>query len=168
MEGVRSSQPSVSADRVTMAVWYWPLPPSALPVMAKRDESGDLEPYDKYNAPILWAIWEAMYAWVDDGVPMPRAPRITRDQGASDGIARDQHGNALGGLRTPWVDVPDARYVARISPGNPLAAGMRRFTDAEMQAWYGTRGEYERRVRVHVDGMIRDRFLLPEDVEVFG
>jgi hypothetical protein len=108
-----------------------------------------------------------MYSWVDDGLPMPRTPRITRDPGARDGIARDEHGNALGGLRTPWVDVPDARYVARISPGNPLAAGMRRFTDAEMQALYGSGDEYARRVRVHLDEMVRDRFLLPDDCELF-
>jgi hypothetical protein len=98
---------------------------------------------------------------------MPRAPRITRDPEAPDGIARDEHGNALGGLRTPWVDVPDARYVARISPDNPLSAGLRRFTDAEMQARYGSRDEYERRVRASLDEMVGDRFLLPEDVEIF-
>jgi hypothetical protein len=141
--------------------------PEGIRGLSQRDESGDLEPYDKYNAPVLWAIWDAMYSWVDDGLPMPRTPRITRDPGARDGIARDEHGNALGGLRTPWVDVPDARYVARISPGNPLAAGMRRFTDAEMQALYGSGDEYARRVRVHLDEMVRDRFLLPDDCELF-
>jgi hypothetical protein len=64
-------------------------------------------------------------------------------------------------------DYVDARYVARISPGNPLSAGMRRFTEAEMHDVYGSRGGYERRVRAHLDGMVRDRFLLAEDVEVF-
>jgi hypothetical protein len=141
--------------------------PEGIRGLSQRDESAELEPYDKYNAPILWAIWQAMYAWIDDGVAMPRAPRITRGPGAPDGIVRDEHGNALGGIRTPWVDVPDARYVARISPGNPLSAGLRRFTEAEMQGLYGSREEYERRVRASLDGMVRDRFLLPEDEEVF-
>ena len=141
--------------------------PEGIRGLSQRDEADELEPYDKDNAPILWAIWDAMYAWVDDGVPMPRAPRITRDRGAPDGIARDEHANALGGLRTPWVDVPDARYVARISPGNPLSAGLRRFTDAEMQALYGSPDEYERRVRAAVDAMVGERFLLPEDVGRF-
>jgi hypothetical protein len=141
--------------------------PEGIRGLSQRDESDELEPYDKYNAPILWAIWDDMYAWVDDGVPMPRAPRITRDPSAPDGIARDEHGNALGGIRTPWVDVPDARYVARISPGNPLSAGLRRFTEAEMQTLYGPGDEYGQRVRANVEGMVRDRFLLPEDVGIF-
>jgi hypothetical protein len=141
--------------------------PEGIRGLSQRDESDELEPYDKYNAPILWAIWDAMYTWVDDGVPMPRAPRITRDPSAPDGIARDEHGNALGGIRTPWVDVPDARYVARISPGNPLSAGLWRFTDAEMEALYGAGDEYDRRIRAHADGMVGDRFLLTEDRELF-
>ena len=146
--------------------------PDGIRGLSQRDEpdtiEGDeLEPYDKYNQPILWALWDAMYAWVDDGVPMPRAPRVTRDGRAPDGIARDEHGNALGGVRTPWVNVPDARYVARISPGNPLSAGMQRFTDAEMDERYGSRDEYERRVRASLDEMVRDRFLLTEDRDLF-
>jgi hypothetical protein len=136
--------------------------PEGIRGLSQRDES-ELEPYDKYNAPILWALWEAMYAWVDDGVPMPRIPCITRDPDAPDGIARDEHGNALGGIRTPWVDVPDAFYAARISPGNPLAAGKRPFTDEEMDALYGSREEYERRVRERLDGMVQERVLLPGD-----
>jgi len=141
--------------------------PEGIRGLSQRDESDELEPYDKYNAPILWAIWDAMYSWVDDRTPMPRAPRITRDATAPDGLARDEHGNALGGIRTPWVDVPDARYVARISPGNPLSAGLRRFTDAEMHALYGSRDEYERRVRARLEGMVGDRFLLAEDRDLF-
>ena len=37
---------------------------------------------------------------------------------------RDEHGNAKGGIRTPWVEVPEARYVSRISVQNPMTAGM--------------------------------------------
>ena len=90
-------------------------------------------------------------------------PRISARPGAPDGIARDEHGNALGGIRTPWVDVPDAFYAARISPGNPLAAGKRPFTDEEMNALYGSRDEYERRVRERFAGMVQERVLLPGD-----
>ncbi len=126
--------------------------------------STEYERYDKFNAPIEWALWQAMYRWVDEATPMPRAKRIIRDRDAPDGIARDAHGNALGGLRTPWVDVPDARYVARISSANPLDPGMVRFSDEKMQSLYGTRKEYEGRVRAKLDEMVRHRWLLAEDV----
>jgi hypothetical protein len=140
--------------------------PPGIEGLSARDVSTEFQPYDKYNEPIVWAVWEAMYRWVEDGVPMPRMARITRDPTSPDGIARDDHGNAQGGLRTPWVDVPDARYIARISDGNPLRAGMKAFTDEEMGALYGTRQEYERRVMVKLDEMVDQRLLLPQDRSV--
>src|SRR3546814_15819016 len=42
-----------------------------------------------------------------DGTAPRSAPRI-QINAAGDGIARDAHGNALGGIRTPYVDVPTA------------------------------------------------------------
>jgi len=154
-----SAAPQAAQDAASVAHVL----PEGIQGLSQRDASEEYQPYDKFNAPIVWALWDALYRWVDDGVPMPRAPRITRDQSAPDGIARDEHGNALGGLRTPWVDVPDARYVARISPGNPLAPGMEPFTDERMDALYGSRGEYQRRVRARLDEMVDDRFLLAQD-----
>jgi hypothetical protein len=48
--------------------------------------------------------------WVRRGTPAPSVPRVAF---TADGeVARDAHGNALGGLRLPPVDVPVARYVA--------------------------------------------------------
>jgi hypothetical protein len=138
------------------------LPPGIQGLNA-RGTSEEYEAYDKFNAPIVWALWDAMYRWADDGVPMPHGERITRDSGSPDGIARDVHGNALGGIRTPWVDVPDARYVARISEQNPLRAGMKRFSEAHMNDLYGSREAYVDKVRAKLDEMIQSRFLLPED-----
>jgi hypothetical protein len=156
-----SAIPPTASDRGLTEV----LPPG-IQGLNQRDMSQEYEPYDKFNAPIIWALWDAMYRWVDEGVAMPHVEPITRDPDAPDGIARDQHGNALGGLRTPWVDVPDATYVARISEGNPLRAGMKRFTDEQMKTLYGSREEYERRVRAKLEDMTRERWLLPEDAEL--
>jgi hypothetical protein len=47
--------------------------------------------------------------WVRTDVPAPQPPRAEFD--ARGQIARDEHGNALGGLRLPPIDVPVARYV---------------------------------------------------------
>jgi hypothetical protein len=48
-------------------------------------------------------------AWVADGTPPPSAPRVatTTVDGRPD-IARDAFGNAMGGIRTPYVDAPVA------------------------------------------------------------
>src|SRR5688572_18932099 len=51
--------------------------------------------------------------WVDRGVTPPRAQRILLDRDESnDGstMALDAHGNPLGGIRSPYVDVPTAKY----------------------------------------------------------
>jgi hypothetical protein len=124
------------------------------------------ELYDKNNTPILWGMWRNMYRWVNDGAPMPTAPPISRDATAPDGIARDRFGNALGGLRTPWVDVPDARYVARMSREDFNNSGIERFSDEQMIALYGNRANYIRKLDERIDQMVRDRWIDPGDAEL--
>jgi hypothetical protein len=124
----------------------------------------EYQPYDKINLPIVWAIWAAMYEWVEHGTPMPDVTPITRDASAPDNIARDSFGNALGGVRTPWVNVPDARYVAQMSELNPLEGGMAPFSEPQMRALYGDQAGYLRRVDEDLERMVRARLLLPQDV----
>jgi hypothetical protein len=119
-------------------------------------------PYDKVNAPIIWGVWSNMYDWIEKGVPMPRAERIRRDPASPTGIAVDQYGAALGGLRTPWVDVPEASYLPRISPKNPLRAGMRRFSEDQIKQLYGSRDNYLKLVNEKIDEMVRQRWIRPE------
>jgi hypothetical protein len=124
---------------------------------------GDLVPYDKFNTPIVWGLWHNMYAWIEKGVPMPRAPRVQRDPNAADGVARDAHGNALGGLRLPWLEVPDATYVHQISASNPLRAGMRPFDEAKFRQLHGSRAKYLKKVNAAIDRLAADRWIMPED-----
>lgn len=44
--------------------------------------------------------------WLRDGTPPPAGPRLALMPGG--GFELDAHGNALGGIRTPWVDAPTA------------------------------------------------------------
>ena len=51
--------------------------------------------------------------WITKGTPPPHAPPIAVDRDASnDGshLALDEYGNAKGGIRNVWVDVPIATY----------------------------------------------------------
>jgi hypothetical protein len=51
--------------------------------------------------------------WITRGTPPPHAPPISVDQDTSnDGshLALDEYGNAKGGIRNVWVDVPIATY----------------------------------------------------------
>lgn len=52
------------------------------------------------------AAFRALDMWVRTGEPPPIAPRLELTDGASAQVVRDSDGIALGGLRTPPVDVP--------------------------------------------------------------
>jgi hypothetical protein len=63
--------------------------------------------------------------WVDKGVSPPHAPRVIMDMYAqNDGslMQLDEYGNAVGGIRSTWVDVPLFKYTMH-NPPNPASNG---------------------------------------------
>lgn len=100
--------------------------------------------------------------WVQRGVPMPTEPRITRDREAADGVARDRDGNALGGVRTPWLDVPAARY-APTCTCHPLTGEMVPFDADTMAARYGSDAAYLEEFDAAVDTLVGRRWLRADD-----
>lgn len=56
------------------------------------------------------AALDHLNEWLQGGDQPPSAPRIEREDGD---VVTDDHGNALGGLRLPPIDVPIAFYDAR-------------------------------------------------------
>jgi hypothetical protein len=78
--------------------------------------------------PQHWVINAAVHwlnRWVKNGTPPPIAPRLqaTTAPGVSPAaFAADVHGNTLGGIRTPFVDVPVAKLAGfgnGPAPGGP-------------------------------------------------
>jgi hypothetical protein len=64
-----------------------------------------------------------LFRWADEGVAPPRADRIPIDgEGDESGMALDAHGNPLGGIRNPYVDVPTASYTPVNTPADPPIA----------------------------------------------
>ena len=57
---------------------------------------------------VLNAAFAALNRWVQRGKPPAEAPRLEVVAGSPPTITRDALGNALGGIRTPQVDVPIA------------------------------------------------------------
>jgi hypothetical protein len=63
--------------------------------------------------------------WVDKGISPPHAPRVIMDMYAqNDGslMQLDEYGNAVGGIRSTWVDVPLFKYTMH-NPPNPASTG---------------------------------------------
>lgn len=82
------------------------------------------QPVSKFPLQAYMAVGlHHLFRWVDEGVVPPRANRILRDRNLdNDGsmMALDAHGNPLGGIRSPYVDVPAAKYVAVNTAAEPL------------------------------------------------
>lgn len=105
--------------------------------------------------------------WVAKGVVPPRAPRLEL---APDGryIAKDAHGNSLGGIRSPQMDVPRATY--HPNPVNPDGTPRRGvvgidkpFPAEKMKQIYGSPAEYGRRLNARLDELIAQGWLLADD-----
>jgi hypothetical protein len=73
---------------------------------------GVVDPNDFPLAFVQNAAFADLIEWVDSGAPPPSAVGINIDFAKTPPqIVRDQFGNAEGGVRTPFLDVPVATYV---------------------------------------------------------
>lgn len=106
-----------------------------------------------------------LVAWVVDGVSPPPAPDLEIVDGA---IVRDELGIALGGIRTPPVDVP-----LRVLSGDPGPDGGACFlfgtttdlppeTIAEL---YVDQADFEAKLRASADAAVKAGWLLPVDAD---
>lgn len=130
------------------------------------------------------AVFSLLDRWVTDGEAPPRADRFSFDgDPALENLARDEHGNVVGGIRTPWVDTPVARYhphstpvpeACRPSPWMPMAdpaamtwltGNMSPFPAGELTARYPTASHYLTRYRESCFALVAQGFLLWEEVE---
>jgi hypothetical protein len=110
------------------------------------------------------AAFRALEAWVRAGTTPPIAPRITMDE--SGAIVRDADGIALGGIRTPPVDVPvDVLSGVRGSsePICQLLGSTTPLSDERIAELYASRAEYEAEFEASADEAIAAGFVLADD-----
>ena len=123
--------------------------------------------------------------WVDEGIAPPRAPRILLDRDESnDGstMVLDAHGNPVGGIRSPYVDVPTAKYAPVNTAADPvianpseyvrvnglqgaqtmcrLSAYQEPFAAAKLRELYGSKREYLRKFESRLDELEREGWSL--------
>jgi hypothetical protein len=99
-------------------------------------------------------------AWVRTGDPPPAGDRYEFTDAGT--LALDEHGNALGGIRLPPVDVPVARYV---STSCNLGGITIPFTEIELQQLYPTHAAYYCAMVAATETSVQDGFLLEPDAE---
>jgi hypothetical protein len=113
--------------------------------------------------------------WIANGKTPPRAAYIEVDQStANDGshLALDEFGNAKGGIRNVWVDVPVAAYGV-FGKGKTQAqdrlcqlAGTKvMLPEATLRKLYPSKDEYVRRVNARLQELMAAGWFLPEHAD---
>jgi Alpha/beta hydrolase domain len=120
---------------------------------------------------VLEAAIAALDGWVRHGRPPASAQPLTLASGGQPGaapsLALDANGLALGGVRTPWVDVPTARLSGKGDPssfiGLLVGSGVP-MDKAELARLYpGGKADYLRKFTRSLDAAIRAGHILRED-----
>lgn len=117
---------------------------------------------------VLKAALAAVDNWVRTGEAAPSAPFIDLNADAT-GLARDEFGNATGGVRTPYVDAPVARLSGEGQTGVNFCRlfGVTELFDAATLAMlYPTRQDYIVAIEASTDSAVAAGFLRPADGEL--
>jgi alpha/beta hydrolase family protein len=110
--------------------------------------------------------------WITTGKTPPHADPIAVDQNtANDGsaLSLDEYGNAKGGIRNIWVDVPTATNGV-FGKGKTdaqdrlcqLAGTKVPLSDATLEKLYPTTGDYTKKAEQRLDALIAQGWFLPE------
>lgn len=110
------------------------------------------------------AIWQLDH-WLRTGTPPPRSTPLEAITGYPLKLASDVNGNAKGGIRSPWVDVPTSRLSgAMASPPAAMLGSAEPFDQATLDRLYpGGKSEYLKKFEVSLKATIKAGFILPAD-----
>jgi sugar lactone lactonase YvrE len=114
------------------------------------------------NGPAFNAIFRNLDTWVRTGTPAPKAEQIKVENGKP---VLDATGNVVGGVRSPFVDVPTSDWYGN-STGESfcrIAGHEVPFDAAKLHQLYPTGKAYEQAVKADVAKLVQERFLLKAD-----
>jgi hypothetical protein len=116
---------------------------------------------------VVQAAFAAFDKWVDDGVPPPSPPRFTFASSTPPTLALDAHGNVVGGVRTPAVDVPVSTLTGVPAPGANAICSLfgqtLAFSPATLASLYQSKSNYLARYTASLDKAIKGGYVLAAD-----
>jgi hypothetical protein len=119
-------------------------------------------------AEVLRAAFDALRAWVVDGVPAPEGEPIRDNDGV---IVRDELGIARGGVRSPPVDAPIVVLSGEPVPNSSvicsLFGDMRDIPPAELRELYPTHDDYVEAVTTSAERAVADGFLRQAEADAY-
>ncbi|MCB6203240.1 alpha/beta hydrolase domain-containing protein [Extibacter muris] len=130
----------------------------------------EIYPNDSPYELVFHAALEYLYRWTREGIPPVRTAPIETDENHEN--ITDEHGNAKGGWRLPFITCPLAAYVPYCTPMKPeftfasrLFGYKEPFPDEKVRTLYKTYDNYMQKVENETDRCIREGLLLAEDRE---
>ncbi len=116
---------------------------------------------------VVQAAFTAFDKWVDNGTPPPSPPPFKLSSTDPPTLALDAHGNVIGGVRTPAVDVPVSTLSGAPAAGASTICGLFgstvAFTPAQLAGLYGTQSSYIAAYTKSLDKAIAEGYILDAD-----
>jgi hypothetical protein len=116
---------------------------------------------------VVQAAFTAFDKWVDHGTPPPSPPPFRLASTGPATLALDDHGNVIGGVRTPAVDVPVSTLSGAAPPGSSKLCGLfgstMSFSPATLASLYHTKSNYLSLYKASVDKAIAGGYILSAD-----
>ncbi|MBE5780902.1 MAG: hypothetical protein E7328_03655 [Clostridiales bacterium] len=118
------------------------------------------------------AAYDHLFKWIETGAAPRPMPRFELSAG---GLARtDAFGNAMGGVRTAFVDVPTCRYIpwsnnisrTGVRSFSPMFGHLEPFSPAMLKELYGDLKSYEAKVREATMIHVEKGYVLKEEAEL--
>lgn len=128
--------------------------------------------YEVNNIQLAYYVnsaFEFLHQWANKGITPPKSLMIERDEKGYP--LKDQFGNGLGGLRSPYIDVPIATYHPNAiadqsqidqSVGN-VNGSMDYFDSDQIKALYQNREDYLKQLQEAINEQVREGWLLEND-----
>ncbi len=116
---------------------------------------------------VVQAAFSAFDKWVVDGTPPPSPTPFRLASTHPPTLALDAHGNVIGGVRTPAVDVPVSTLSGTPPAGAPTVCqyfgSTVAFTPTQLASLYGTKSHYIAEYTTSLDKAIAGGYILGAD-----
>jgi Alpha/beta hydrolase domain len=116
---------------------------------------------------VVQAAFAAFNSWVDDGTPPPSPAPFRLVSTSPAKLDLDSHGNVIGGVRTPAVDVPVSTLSGAAPPGASVICSLfgstTPFSTSELTALYGSKANYIKEYTYSLDKAIASGYILRAD-----
>jgi hypothetical protein len=113
--------------------------------------------YDIQLGDYVALTWYYLDVWSRDGIAPPHAPVLI--------AGTDEYGNPLGGIRSPYLEVPIATYYAATNPGCPGYGARVPFSEELLKDLYPNHGTYVSEFIQRTHDLLHEGWLLPEDAQ---